>query len=74
MMTTIARRPATIVIEHLIQASDTSRIYSRNGVNKLVQVQVMHKVYKSGGAEKYPSINWYKAEMGFFDILLWPRR
>jgi hypothetical protein len=68
-------RKATIVIEHLIQASDVSHTMQHWHVylkwnDRLFQE--MYKGYKDGRAESDPSKGWYKGEMGFFDFYLIP--
>ncbi|KAL7562526.1 hypothetical protein ACA910_008233 [Epithemia clementina (nom. ined.)] len=69
------QRKATIVIEHLIQASDVAHtmqhwhIYQKwNG--RLFEE--MYKAYKEGRAEKNPAEFWYKGEIGFFDFYIIP--
>ena len=68
-------RKATIVIEHLIQASDVAHtmqhwhIY-RKWNEKLFQE--MYAAFKAGRSEKDPSEFWYKGEMGFFDFYIIP--
>ncbi|CAB9519167.1 Receptor-type guanylate cyclase gcy [Seminavis robusta] len=55
-------RKATIVIEHLIQASDVSHT-----------MQHWHIYTKwAGRLEKDPSISWYEGELGFFDFYIIP--
>ena len=66
-------RKATIVIEHLIQASDVAhtmqhwRVY-RKWNEKLFEE--MYKAYKEGRSDTDPSENWYKGEIGFFDFYI----
>jgi hypothetical protein len=68
-------RKATIVIEHLIQASDVSHtmqhwhIYSKWNERLFDE---LYKAYKEGRAEKDPSLNWYEGEIGFFDFYIIP--
>jgi hypothetical protein len=68
-------RKATIVIEHLIQASDVSHtmqhwhIYCKWNERLFDE---MYKAYKEGRADKDPSLNWYEGEMGFFDFYIIP--
>ena len=68
-------RKATIVIEHLIQASDVAHtmqhwhIY-RNWNEKLFFE--MYEAFLSGRAEKDPSEFWYQGEIGFFDFYIIP--
>lgn len=71
----IRNRRATIVIEHLIQASDVSHtmqhwhIYRKWNQNLFFE---LYHAYKQGRLEKDPSINWYKGELGFFDFYVIP--
>lgn len=68
-------RKATIVIEHLIQASDVAHtmqhwhVYRKWNENFFREC---YKAYKDGRASTDPSINWYKAEIGFFDFYIIP--
>jgi len=68
-------RKATIVIEHLIQASDVAHTMQhwhifRKWNERLFQE--MHKAYREGRAEKDPSEFWFKGEIGFFDFYIIP--
>ena len=68
-------RKATIVIEHLIQASDVAHtmqhwhIYRRWNQRLFEE---MYLAYKDGRSETDPSANWYKGEIGFFDFYIIP--
>jgi len=68
-------RKATIVIEHLIQASDIAHtmqhwhIY-RKWNERLFREQYL--AYKAGRQETEPSTFWYKGEIGFFDFYIIP--
>mmetsp|Transcript_27427 Transcript_27427/g.65843 ORF Transcript_27427/g.65843 Transcript_27427/m.65843 type:complete len:1348 (+) Transcript_27427:241-4284(+) len=68
-------RKATIVIEHLIQASDVAHtmqhwhIYRKWNERLFME---MHKAYKAGRTDKDPSEFWYKGEIGFFDFYIIP--
>lgn len=72
---TETNRKATIVIEHLIQASDISHtmqhwhVYAKWN-EKLFQE--MYKAYKEGRTDKDPSVGWYQGEIGFFDFYIIP--
>eukprot|EP00977_Amphora_coffeiformis_P011778 scaffold2872_cov193-Amphora_coffeaeformis.AAC.1 len=73
---TVARdRKATIVIEHLIQASDVAHtmqhwhIYQKWNERFFVEC---YQAYREGRAEKDPSEAWYKGEIGFFDFYIIP--
>jgi hypothetical protein len=68
-------RKATIVIEHLIQASDIAHtmqhwhIYRKWNERFFMEC---YAAYKNGRAETDPSTNWYKGEIGFFDFYIIP--
>ena len=68
-------RKATIVIEHLIQASDVAHTMQHWHVyikwNERFFLEC-YKAYLDGRAEKDPSINWYQGELGFFDFYIIP--
>ena len=68
-------RKATIVIEHLIQASDVSHTMQHWHVyckwnEKLFQE--MQKAFQQGRLPTDPAGNWYEAELGFFDKYVIP--
>lgn len=68
-------RKATIVIEHLIQASDVS--HTMQHWHKFIQwnrrlFDEMYAAYKSGRAANDPSEGWYESEIGFFDFYIIP--
>ena len=64
-------RKATIVIEHLIQASDVAHtmqhwhVFRKWNENLFME---MYRAYKDGRADKDPSEFWYQGEIGFFDF------
>jgi len=68
-------RKATIVIEHLIQASDVAHtmqhwhVYRKWNENFFREC---YQAYMEGRAEEDPSLGWYKGEMGFFDFYIIP--
>ena len=65
-------RKATIVIEHLIQASDVSHTMQHWHVfRKWNQAlfEEMYEAYRTGRAEKNPVEFWYQSEIGFFLFL-----
>eukprot|EP00934_Nitzschia_sp_Nitz4_P001249 Nitzschia sp. Nitz4//scaffold18_size181773//118721//129387//NITZ4_001930-RA/size181773-snap-gene-0.281-mRNA-1//-1//CDS//3329540056//1249//frame0 len=72
---TDANRKATIVIEHLIQASDVAHtmqhwhIYIRWNEKFFFEC---YKAFLDGRTDVDPSIGWYKSEMGFFDFYIIP--
>jgi class 3 adenylate cyclase len=68
-------RKATIVIEHLIQASDVSHTMQHWHVfRKWNQClfEEMYEAYISGRADKNPVDFWYQGEIGFFDYYIIP--
>ncbi|KAL3937632.1 MAG: hypothetical protein SGBAC_007306, partial [Bacillariaceae sp.] len=68
-------RKATIVIEHLIQASDVSHTMQHWHIYKSWNEKFFmecYGAYRAGRADTDPSINWYKGEIGFFDFYVIP--
>ncbi|KAG7371467.1 adenylate cyclase [Nitzschia inconspicua] len=71
---TVNRR-ATIVIEHLIQASDVVHtmqhwhIYSKWNAKLF---QEMFSAYQKGRLDTNPADNWYEGELAFFDYYIIP--
>jgi hypothetical protein len=68
-------RKATIVIEHLIQASDVAHTMQHWQVYRKWNAklfQEMYTAYLDGRSEKDPSESWYRGEMGFFDFYIIP--
>eukprot|EP00980_Cylindrotheca_fusiformis_P013962 scaffold3628_cov112-Cylindrotheca_fusiformis.AAC.4 len=66
---------ATIVIEHLIQASDVSHTMQHWHIYKSWNEKFFmecYSAYKAGRAGSDPSQNWYKGEIGFFDFYVIP--
>ena len=68
-------RKATIVIEHIIQASDISHtmqhwfVYRKWNENLFNELYVAHL---NGKLDKSPETFWYKGEIGFFDFYIIP--
>ncbi|KAL7565542.1 hypothetical protein ACA910_003819 [Epithemia clementina (nom. ined.)] len=68
-------RKATIVIEHLIQASDVAHtmqhwhVYRKWNDRFFVEC---YQAYLEGRAEKDPAEYWYQGEIGFFDFYIIP--
>jgi hypothetical protein len=68
-------RKATIVLEHLIQASDVSHtmqhwhIYRKWNEKFFMEC---YAAYRTGRAESDPSLSWYKGEIGFYDFYIIP--
>ncbi|KAL3939740.1 MAG: hypothetical protein SGBAC_005584 [Bacillariaceae sp.] len=68
-------RKATIVIEHLIQASDVSHTMQHWHIYKSWNEKFFMECYgafRAGRAPTDPSVNWYKGEIGFFDFYVIP--
>eukprot|EP00980_Cylindrotheca_fusiformis_P005498 scaffold1170_cov122-Cylindrotheca_fusiformis.AAC.6 len=66
---------ATIVIEHLIQASDVAHTMQHWHIYKSWNEKFFmecYGAYKAGRADSDPSTNWYKGEIGFFDFYVIP--
>lgn len=71
----VTNRKATIVIEHLIQASDVSHTMQHWHVYTKWNERLfdeLYLAYKDGRSETNPALNWYKGEMGFFDFYILP--
>lgn len=68
-------RKATIVIEHLIQASDVAHTMQHWHIyrkwNELLYRE-MYSAFKAGRSDTDPSIHWYEGELGFFDNYVIP--
>ena len=68
-------RKATIVIEHIIQASDVAHtmqhwhIYIRWNERLFTE---MYRAFESGRSDKDPAEGWYKGELWFFDNYVIP--
>ena len=74
-VTVNTNRKATIVIEHLIQASDVAHTMQHWHIFRKWNERLfmeMYTAYKQGRSEKDPSEFWYKGEMGFFDFYIIP--
>lgn len=70
-----SNRKATIVLEHLIQASDVSHTMQHWQVYILWNQRFFNEcysAYKTGRADIDPSKGWYKGEIGFFDFYVIP--
>jgi hypothetical protein len=64
---------ATIVIEHIIQASDVSHTMQHWHVYRKWNGRLFEEVYQAyreGRMDKDPSEGWYKGELGFFDFYI----
>jgi hypothetical protein len=72
---TSTNRRATIVIEHIIQASDVAHTMQHWNVYKRWNeklFQEMYVAYKMGRSPSDPSVGWYKGELWFFDNYVIP--
>eukprot|EP00538_Stauroneis_constricta_P012478 CAMPEP_0119548166 /NCGR_PEP_ID=MMETSP1352-20130426/2141_1 /TAXON_ID=265584 /ORGANISM="Stauroneis constricta, Strain CCMP1120" /LENGTH=1235 /DNA_ID=CAMNT_0007593355 /DNA_START=105 /DNA_END=3812 /DNA_ORIENTATION=- len=70
-----SNRMATIVIEHLIQASDVAHTMQHWNVYCKWNERLfdeMYQAYLNERSEVDPSVNWYEGEIGFFDFYLIP--
>lgn len=68
-------RKATIVIEHLIQASDVSHTMQHWHVYRKWNQKLyaeMYSAFVSGRADRDPVEFWYQGELGFFDFYIIP--
>merc|ERR1712048_133020 len=68
-------RKATIVIEHIIQASDVAHTMQHWHIyikwNERLYAE-MYKAFVDGRSDSDPTDNWYKGEIGFFDFYIIP--
>lgn len=68
-------RKATIVIEHLLQASDVSHTMQHWTIyrkwNESLFIEMM-EAYEAGRAAVNPAEFWYEGEIGFFDFYIIP--
>ena len=68
-------RKATIVIEHLIQASDVAHTMQHWTIYRKWNAKLFKEMYlafKEGRSEKNPVEFWYQGEIGFFDFYIIP--
>lgn len=68
-------RKATIVLEHLIQASDVSHTMQHWHIYRKWNEKFFMECYaafRMGRSECNPSLNWYNGEIGFFDFYIIP--
>lgn len=68
-------RKATIVIEHLIQASDVAHTMQHWHIYMKWNERLygeMFKAYMEGRSDTDPTETWYKGEIGFFDFYIIP--
>jgi hypothetical protein len=72
---TNVNRKATIVIEHLIQASDVAHTMQQWHIYRQWNMRLfeeMSRAYRSGRAGMDPAEKWYENEIGFFDFYIIP--
>eukprot|EP00546_Thalassionema_frauenfeldii_P002163 CAMPEP_0178933288 /NCGR_PEP_ID=MMETSP0786-20121207/23175_1 /TAXON_ID=186022 /ORGANISM="Thalassionema frauenfeldii, Strain CCMP 1798" /LENGTH=1147 /DNA_ID=CAMNT_0020610845 /DNA_START=214 /DNA_END=3662 /DNA_ORIENTATION=+ len=63
-------RKATIVIEHIIQASDVAHTMQHWHIFIKWNIRLygeLYRAYKSGRADTDPTIGWYEGQIKFFD-------
>ena len=68
-------RKATIVLEHLMQASDVSHTMQHWVVFKKWNERLfveMYQAFLNGRSDRDPSEGWYQGELGFFDYYIIP--
>jgi 3'5'-cyclic nucleotide phosphodiesterase len=68
-------RKATIVIEHMIQASDVSHTMQHWHIYRKWNERFFfecYDAYVNGRATADPSITWYEGELGFYDYYIIP--
>jgi 3'5'-cyclic nucleotide phosphodiesterase len=71
----IMNRRATLVLEHLIQASDVSHCMQHWQVYRKWNERLfreMRQAYFSGRGDRDPAEYWYQGELGFFDFYIIP--
>ena len=74
-LNTDRNRKATIVIEHLIQASDISHTMQHWHIYRKWNERLFFELYRAyveGKAEKNPAEFWFKGEIGFFNFYIIP--
>ena len=72
---TTVNRKATIVIEHLIQASDVAHTMQHWNIYRKWNQRLFEEMflaYKAGRSDVDPTTNWAKGEIGFFDFYIIP--
>ena len=70
-----SNRKATVVIEHLIQASDVAHTMQHWHVYIKWNERLFHEMYRayqSGRTDVDPSLNWYQGELNFFQYYVIP--
>ena len=70
-----ANRKATIVVEHLIQASDVAHTMQHWHIYRKWNERFFEECYDNwikGRSDTNPAENWYRGELGFFDFYIIP--
>jgi 3'5'-cyclic nucleotide phosphodiesterase len=73
--TQTVNRRATLVLEHLIQASDVSHCMQHWHVYRKWNERLfreMRRAYSVGRGDQHPAEFWYQGELGFFDFYIIP--
>jgi hypothetical protein len=68
-------RKATIVLEHVIQASDVSHTMQHWHIYRKWNARLFEEMmvaYRQGRTQKNPADLWYEGEIGFFDFYIIP--
>jgi 3'5'-cyclic nucleotide phosphodiesterase len=71
----LVNRRATLVLEHLIQASDVSHCMQHWKVYRKWNERLyreMYAAYAAGRGDRDPAEFWYQGELGFFDFYIIP--
>lgn len=71
----VVSRKATIIIEHLIQASDVAHTMQHWQIYRkwnCLLLEEMTKAYREGRSDKDPFDFWYEGEISFFDFYVIP--
>mmetsp|Transcript_40235 Transcript_40235/g.97128 ORF Transcript_40235/g.97128 Transcript_40235/m.97128 type:complete len:1135 (-) Transcript_40235:1806-5210(-) len=72
---TASNRKATIVLEHLIQASDVAHTMQHWHIYRRWNERLyneMHKAFDNNRGASNPTDGWYQGELGFYDFYIIP--
>ena len=72
---TMINRKATIVIEHILQASDVAHTMQHWHIYRKWNERLfeeLYMAYRDGRSAVSPADNWYQGEIGFFDFYIIP--
>ncbi|CAJ1939145.1 unnamed protein product [Cylindrotheca closterium] len=72
---TASNRKATIVLEHLIQASDVAHTMQHWHIYRRWNERLyneMYKAFENKRGDSNPTDGWYKGEIGFYDFYIIP--